>query len=93
MAPVFAVTNTAPVPVNEHLAPALAVTSGSRASVIEPMAPVMSVSEAAASAAAARARKEAILAELLEAEANLADLTAQQQAAQAKKKPKTRRRK
>ena len=91
MAPVFAVT-TAPVPVDEHLAPALAVTSGIRASVIEPMAPVVSISEAEAYAAAARARSEAVLAELLEAEADLADLMAQQQAAQAKK-PKTRRRK
>ena len=61
--------------------------------MIEPMAPVMSISEAEAYAAAARARSEAVLAELLEAEADLADLTAQQQAAQAKKKPKTRRRK
>ena len=79
MAPVFAVTNTAPIPANEHLAPALDA-----------------ISETEAYAAVARARSEAVLAELLEAEAELADLTAQQQAeqaAQAKKKPKTRRRK
>ena len=43
MAPVPAVTDTAPVPVSEHVTPAPAVTYGSRAPVIGPMAAVPAV--------------------------------------------------
>ena len=103
MVPVPAVTDTAPVPVREHVAPAPGVTSAIRAPALmtkyASTCPAASssadLSEAAASVAAARAREEAILVELLEAEANLADLEAQsllikeaQQAAQARKSRK-----
>ena len=47
MAPVPAVTDTAPVPVSEHVTPALAVTCGSRAPVIGLMAAVPAVTDTA----------------------------------------------
>ena len=47
MAPVPAVTDTAPVPVSEHVTPALAVTCGSRAPVIGLTAAVPAVTDTA----------------------------------------------
>ena len=101
VAPAPAVTSAIRPP-----APAPAVTSAIRPPALvtkyASTCPVASspadLSEAAAYVAAARASEEALLAELLKTETNFADLAAQsllieeaQQAAQAKKKPKTKR--